>query len=178
MKMQNNGMEWCFNSLQAERCRSHSVTSSQSNDTADHHKRRILFLPHLPHDEVIRQLHDRQLFRGILFVDERDCSDAYVICEDLDAHIYVYGSRNRNRALHGDVVAVRLVDVDLTLSEKQFKNSREDRNRFHRKLSTSGLSWTEIKEDNFENNAEKSPPKYSGVVVAILERVNNASLAG
>ncbi|CAO3664422.1 unnamed protein product [Umbelopsis ramanniana] len=127
---------------------------------------------------VVRQLHDRQLFRGILFVDERDCSDSYVICEELDAHIYIYGSRNRNRALHGDVVAVRLVDVDLTLSEKNFKNSRDNRSRLQRKLSTSGLSWTEIKEDNFENSAGKPPPKYSGVVVAILERVNNASLAG
>jgi len=164
--------------LQAERHRTHSVTSIQSNDTNDPTKRRVIFQPHLPHDEVVRQLHDRQLFRGILFVDERDCSDSYVICEELDAHIYIYGSRNRNRALHGDVVAVRLVDVDLTLSEKNFKNSREDRSRLQRKLSTSGLSWTEIKEDNFENSAGKPPPKYSGVVVAILERVNNASLAG
>lgn len=162
----------------AERSRSLSVTSIQSNETGDQSRRRSIYQAHLPHDEVLRQLEDRHLFSGILSIDERDCSDAYVICEDLDAHIYVYGSRNRNRALDGDIVVVRLVDVDLTLHEKYSKSSKEERNQSHRKLSTSGLSWTEIKEDNFENGTEKPPPKYSGVVIAILERVHNLSLAG
>ena len=165
--------------LLAERSRSLSISSIQSNETADPSKRRSIYQAHLPHAEVVRQLEERQLFSGILSVDERDCCDAYVICEDLDAHIYIYGSRNRNRALDGDVVAVRLVDVDLTLLEKNSsRSSKGDKYQSHRKLSTSGLSWTEIKEDNFENASEKPPPKYSGVVVSILERVHNLSLAG
>jgi hypothetical protein len=71
------------------------------------------------------------------------------------------------------------VDVDLTLQEKNAsRSSKDERSLSRRRSSIFGLSWTEIKEEKFENGCAKSPPKYCGVVVAILERVHNLSLAG
>ena len=49
---------------------------------------------------------------GILRVNKKNRSDAYVTTSDLDADIFICGSKDRNRALEGDLVAIELLDVD------------------------------------------------------------------
>jgi protein SSD1 len=51
--------------------------------------------------------------------------------EVLDADIYICGSKDRNRALEGDIVAVELLDVDEvwgTKKEKEEKKSKKEEN--------------------------------------------------
>ena len=64
-------------------------------------------------------------------VNKRNRSDAYVATEVLDADIYVCGSKDRNRALEGDIVAVELLDVDEvwgTKKEKEEKKRKKEEN--------------------------------------------------
>ena len=68
---------------------------------------------------------------GILRVNKRNRSDAYISTEVLDADIYICGSKDRNRALEGDIVAVELLDVDDvwgTKKEKEEKKRKKEEN--------------------------------------------------
>jgi exoribonuclease R len=105
-----------------------------------------------------------------LKVSAQDSSDAHVQCEELDAPIYIYGSRNRNRALDGDEVAIELVSVDDMMHEKKAKLEAR---RMRRMSSGHPLQpFTE------ESNQVGERPKYCGKVVCILERPRNMLFAG
>jgi protein SSD1 len=54
-------------------------------------------------------------------------SDAYVTTSDLDADIFICGSKDRNRALEGDLVAVELLDVDEVWGQKREKEEKKKR---------------------------------------------------
>ncbi|OAD70816.1 hypothetical protein PHYBLDRAFT_114861, partial [Phycomyces blakesleeanus NRRL 1555(-)] len=142
-------------------------------------QRRPLFIAHLPFSALTPLLRSRQLVRGTLRVNKRNRSDAYVYCDELDADIYVCGSRDRNRALEGDVVAVRLTDVDKILREKREKEEvKLQRN--------GGQVRVRLPDEEDENEiifggdeeVEVVKPKYCGVVVAILERSQNQVFSG
>lgn len=150
-----------------------------------HQERRPLYPAHLPVCEASAAVRAHTLFSGILRVDVQDSSEANVECEELDGHIYIFGSRNRNRALDGDEVAVELVDVDEMLNEKQSKRQA----RHTRRMSSMSLGvgspsshhLSSIPEsdspfEDFENN--KPRPKYCGRVVSILERPKNMLFSG
>lgn len=96
-----------------------------------------------------------------------DSSDANVQCELLDAPIYIYGSRNRNRALDGDQVAVELVAVDDMLYEKQAKLKARQTRR-----ASSGHPLQSFPKETEER------PNYCGKVVCILERPKNMLFSG
>ena len=54
----------------------------------------------------------------------------------LDADIYICGSKDRNRALEGDIVAVELLDVDEvwgTKKEKEEKKRKKEENSAYEK---------------------------------------------
>lgn len=120
------------------------------------------------------------MVRGILRVNKRNRSDAYVSCDELDGgDIYICGSRDRNRALEGDVVAVRLVNVEKVIREKQEKeDAKLARNH--------GQAKTRLPDEEDENEIvfggdeeiDAVKPKYAGVVVAILERAQNQVFSG
>lgn len=124
-------------------------------------------------------LKSHQLVSGILRVNKRNRSDAYVFCEEFNADIYICGSRDRNRALEGDVVAVKLVEVDKVMKEKhekeQAKIIRNNGQPIIRKPDEE-----DEKEIMFggEEDVDKVKPKYCGVVVAILERAQNQAFSG
>jgi protein SSD1 len=113
----------------------------------------------------------------MLRVNKRNRSDAYVYSEELDADIYIAGSRDRNRALEGDVVAVRLIDVDKVLQEKREKEEIK---------LVRGQARIRLPDEEDENEiifggddeVEVVKPKFSGVVVAILERAQNQVYSG
>jgi len=62
-------------------------------------------------------------------VNKKNRSDAYVSTQDglLDADIFICGSKDRNRALEGDLVAVELLDVDEVWSQKREKEEKKKR---------------------------------------------------
>ncbi|KAI8076809.1 uncharacterized protein BX664DRAFT_362733 [Halteromyces radiatus] len=150
-----------------------------SRDDANPHQRRQLFIAHLPFSALTPLFRSRQLVRGTLRVNKRNRSDAYVACEELDDDIYVCGSRDRNRALEGDVVAVRLVDVERVLREKKEKEEAKV-------VRNGGHARTRQPDEEDENeiifggdeDIDVVKPKYCGVVVAILERAQNQVFSG
>jgi exoribonuclease R len=150
-----------------------------ARDDANPHQRRPLFAAHLPFSALGPLFKARQLIRGTLRVNKRNRSDAYVTSDDLESDIYICGSRDRNRALEGDVVAIKLVDVEKVLREKKEKEEA--------KLARNGgkvLARRPDEEDENEiifggdEDIDKVKPKYSGVVVAILERAQNQVFSG
>ncbi|KAI8144946.1 hypothetical protein BJV82DRAFT_606849 [Fennellomyces sp. T-0311] len=137
--------------------------------------RRALYPTHLPVPDAIHLVQTRQLFSGVLSVDRQDSSDAHVACEELESDIYIYGSRNRNRALDGDHVAIELVDVDTMLSEKAYKKQARRRSS----LATATLH--PIPEDGIPPMAvpeDMRRPTYCGKVVCILERPKRMLFSG
>ncbi|KAI1255970.1 hypothetical protein MGN70_002129 [Eutypa lata] len=92
-------------------------------------QRKTLFTPYLPQATLPALLGDGQLVSGILRVNKKNRSDAYVTTGDgvLDADIFICGSKDRNRALEGDLVAVELLDVDEVWSQKREKEEKKKR---------------------------------------------------
>lgn len=148
-------------------------------DDANPHQRRPLFIAHLPFSALTALFRDRQLVRGMLRVNKRNRSDAFVYCEELDADIYIAGSRDRNRALEGDVVAVRLIDVDKVLQEKREKEQVKS-------IRNAGQLDARLPDEDDENEiifggdeeVHLVKPKLCGVVVAIMERAQNQVFSG
>lgn len=90
-------------------------------------QRKTLFTPYLPQANLPALLNDGQLVAGILRVNKKNRSDAYVTTNDLDADIFICGSKDRNRALEGDYVAVELLDVDEVWGQKREKEEKKKR---------------------------------------------------
>ena len=90
-------------------------------------QRKTLFTPYLPQATLPALLSDGQLVAGILRVNKKNRSDAYVTTGDLDADIFICGSKDRNRALEGDLVAVELLDVDEVWGQKREKEEKKKR---------------------------------------------------
>lgn len=92
-------------------------------------QRKTLFTPYLPQATLPALLGDGQLVSGILRVNKKNRSDAYVTTSDgvLDADIFICGSKDRNRALEGDLVAIELLDVDEVWSQKREKEEKKKR---------------------------------------------------
>lgn len=150
-----------------------------ARDDANPHQRRPLFIAHLPFSALTPLLRARQLVRGLLRVNKRNRSDAYVSCDELDSDIYICGSRDRNRALEGDVVAVRLVDVDKVLREKKEKEEAKlARNHGHVKVRLPDEEDENEIIFGGDDEVDTVKPKYCGVVVAILERAANQVFSG
>ena len=90
-------------------------------------QRKTLFTPYLPQATLPALLADGQLVAGTLRVNKKNRSDAYVTTTDLDADIFICGSKDRNRALEGDMVAVELLDVDEVWGQKREKEEKKKR---------------------------------------------------
>lgn len=90
-------------------------------------QRKTLFTPYLPQASLPALLSDGQLVAGVLRVNKKNRSDAYVTASDLDADIFICGSKDRNRALEGDYVAVELLDVDEVWGQKREKEEKKKR---------------------------------------------------
>ncbi|KAI8095710.1 hypothetical protein BDF21DRAFT_447903 [Thamnidium elegans] len=180
-----------LNTEHSNRTRSKSVPNNVLQHYQRHEQsksRKALFPAHQSVSDASAAVRAHTLFSGILRVDLQDSSDANVECEELDASIYIYGSRNRNRALDGDEVAVELVDVDEMLEEKQSKiQARYTRRLSSISMASSNTALSSIPEEqknllnkdklNLSLN-EKSRPQYCGRVVCILERPKNMLFSG
>ncbi|KAI6209481.1 DIS3-like exonuclease 2 [Aphelenchoides besseyi] len=72
--------------------------------------RKPYFLPYWPKQSVMRGLQNNDLIQGVLRVNQRNYEESFIDNPDGDDHqdIMILGMHDRNRALHGDVVVVRL----------------------------------------------------------------------
>ncbi|KAL2315007.1 Ribonuclease II family protein [Schizosaccharomyces pombe] len=101
---------------------------------AQQHKN--LFLPYLPQASLPKFIGTGKLLVGTLHINRKNRSDAYVITDVLDEPIFICGSKDRNRTLEGDLVAVELLDVNEIMQTKREKEEKKIR----RNLSFSGSS--------------------------------------
>jgi protein SSD1 len=162
-------------------------------------QRKSLFAPYLPQGQLPGLLHEGKLVSGILRVNKKNRSDAYVATDLLESDIFICGSKDRNRALEGDLVAVELLDVDEVWSQKREKEEKKKRKGDD--TGTGGLKRQgsiRIREggkrkddvevegqgllldvDEEEEEGQGDPkPMYAGHVVAVMERVGGQLFSG
>ncbi|KAF5132546.1 hypothetical protein DV495_001241 [Geotrichum candidum] len=89
--------------------------------------RKQLFNTYIPLENISQLLNEGRLVTGTLRVNKKNRSDAYVSTNVLDADIFICGSKDRNRALEGDLVAVELLDVDEVWDSKREKEEKKKR---------------------------------------------------
>lgn len=90
--------------------------------------RKSLFAPYLPQSSLPGLVNEGRLVTGTLRVNKKNRSDAYVSTDGLlDADIFICGSKDRNRALEGDLVAVELLVVDEVWESKKEKEEKKRR---------------------------------------------------
>ncbi|KAI9676981.1 MAG: hypothetical protein M1817_006820 [Caeruleum heppii] len=114
--------------LQASQHAQQPISAQQQQQQAQQ-QRKTLFTPYLPQANLPALLSDGQLVAGTLRVNKKNRSDAYVTTQDglLDADIFICGSKDRNRALEGDLVAIELLDVDEVWGQKREKEEKKKR---------------------------------------------------
>ncbi|KAK6456952.1 exoribonuclease complex, subunit Rrp44/Dis3 [Scheffersomyces xylosifermentans] len=111
--------------------------------------RKSLFAPYLPQSSLPDLINEGRLVTGILRVNKKNRSDAYVSTDGLlDADIFICGSKDRNRALEGDLVAVELLVVDEVWDSK--KEKEEKKRRKDNTLNSRSLN------DDIHNDATSS----------------------
>ncbi|CAI2180934.1 5098_t:CDS:10 [Funneliformis geosporum] len=128
-------------------------------------QRKSLFAPYLPQANLPPLLKQGQLVSGVLRINKRNRSDAYVTTESLDADIYICGSKDRNRALEGDVVAVELLDPE----KKKVDKKKDD-------VEVEGQGLMLFEDDDIVTDDQR--PKYCGHVVAVMERMPGQLFSG
>lgn len=176
-----------MNLLQQQQQQFQSQLQQQSNQP----QRKSLFAPYLPQASLPPLLAAGKLVVGILRVNKRNRSDAYVATEVLDADIYICGSKDRNRALEGDIVAVELLDVDEvwgTKKEKEEKKRKKEENAAYDKTGA-GRKDDKKKDDvevegqglmlfEDEEVTDEIKPQFAGHVVAVVERMPGQLFSG
>lgn len=127
-------------------------------------QRKSLFAPYLPQNSLPDLINEGKLVTGILRVNKKNRSDAYVSTDGLlDADIFICGSKDRNRALEGDLVAVELLVVDEVWSSKREKEEKKRRkdtklnvdlnDDVHNDASTSSTSNTDQNNNSLNNGS-------------------------
>ncbi|KAK4687107.1 protein SSD1, partial [Tremellales sp. Uapishka_1] len=166
----------------------------QLQQTSQGPQRKSLFAPYLPQASLPPLLSAGKLVVGVLRVNKKNRSDAYVATDVLEADIYICGSKDRNRALEGDIVAVELLDVDEvwgTKKDKEEKKRKKEENAaYDFKPSQSFSRKMEKKKDDVEVEGQgltlfddeevndETKPTYAGHVVAVVERMPGQLFSG
>ncbi|WWC93281.1 hypothetical protein V866_000114 [Kwoniella sp. B9012] len=164
----------------------------QLQQTSQGPQRKSLFAPYLPQASLPPLLQAGKLVVGVLRVNKKNRSDAYVATDVLEADIYICGSKDRNRALEGDIVAVELLDVDEvwgTKKDKEEKKRKKEENAAY-DLKPSTAKKMEKKKDDVEVEGQgltlfddeevndETKPTYAGHVVAVVERMPGQLFSG
>ncbi|CAI8507055.1 unnamed protein product [Hanseniaspora opuntiae] len=103
-----------------------NLQAGNSSNTAN--QRKSLFAPYLPQANIPKLIEEGRLVVGTLRVNKKNRSDAWVSTDGiLDADIYICGSKDRNRALENDLVAVELLCVDDVWGNKKEKEEKKRR---------------------------------------------------
>ncbi|KAG0301184.1 hypothetical protein BGZ98_008554 [Dissophora globulifera] len=124
--------------------------------------RRPLFQAHLTysdfHSLLTKQKH--KYVQGVLRINKRNRSDAYVTVDSLpEGDVYICGSKDRNRALEGDVVGIELIEFEDMPVQKLEGGKEKKKNKRVEDVEEAG-----------DADVEDIKPKYCGRVVSIVER--------
>ncbi|KAF9937079.1 hypothetical protein BGZ65_001836 [Modicella reniformis] len=124
--------------------------------------RRPLFQAHLTYSDfhtlLTKQKH--KYVQGVLRINKRNRSDAYVTVDSLpEGDVYICGSKDRNRALEGDVVGIELIDIEDMPQQKLEGGKDKKKNKRAEDVDEPG-----------DADVEDIKPKYCGRVVSIVER--------
>lgn len=149
-------------------------------------QRKALFGSYLPQASLPPLLAAGKIVVGQIRVDKRNRSDAYVSTEVLDSDIYISGSRDRNRALSGDIVAVELLDPQEVWLNKKAKEDKKKHKEEHGVISRKPdkakddleVEGAQLKLIDEEEDTEQAPPALAGHVVAIVERTPGQLFCG
>lgn len=103
-----------------------------SSNNHNNQQRKSLFSPYLPQASLPELIALGKLVIGTLRVNKKNRSDAYVSTDGLlDADIFISGSKDRNRALEGDLVAVELLVVDEVWNSRKEKEEKKRQKSFN-----------------------------------------------
>jgi len=164
-----------------------------NQNTTPQQQRKSLFAPYLPAASIPPLVAAGKLVVGALRVNKRNRSDAYVASDMLDADIYICGSKDRNRALEGDVVAVELLEVDEvwgTKKEKEEKKRKKEENASYDPRIAQSLRKQDKKNDDvevegqgmtlFEDEevSDEQRPQYAGHIVGVVHRAPGQLFTG
>lgn len=160
-------------------------------DDRNPRKKRLMFNAYPSPESMQEEIQNGTLIRGIIRISKAHTSEAYVVPDTLDHDIFILGRRQRNRALEGDVVAVRLLDVDeiwerkkKEIRKKEEEKAKEKAAANEKDVEEDTLSENDEDEDDEHSNDEeeydedKNKPKYCGEVVGILDRAPHDAIAG
>lgn len=128
-----------------------------NNNGSNASGRKSLFAPYLPQSTLPELIADGRLVTGTLRVNKKNRSDAYVSTDGLlDADIFICGSKDRNRALEGDLVAVELLVVDEVWDSKKEKDEKK------RRKDNVGKSNNFVMNDDIHNDATSTSTSAVG----------------
>jgi len=174
----------------------------QQQQQQQQQQRKSLFAPYLPQGQLPGLLQEGKLVSGILRVNKKNRSDAYVSTELLESDIFICGSKDRNRALEGDLVAVELLDVDEVWTQKREKEEKKKRKgddnnaagglkrqgsirireggkrKDDVEVEGQGLLLDVDDEEEVGEGQGDGKPMYAGHVVAVMERVGGQLFSG
>jgi VacB/RNase II family 3'-5' exoribonuclease len=110
----------------AEYRRAHSIITSQevkntldviceeradTNNEVNIYQLKQDYEDYMAEEQVDLELRDSKLYRGVLRVNKKRFREAFVTIEGFERDVLVDGFKARNRALHGDIVAVKIEDT-------------------------------------------------------------------
>lgn len=159
-----------FQAIQAAQMNGHSGHGNNQHNhmvSSQHQQlqRKTLFTPYLPQAHLPALLADGRLVSGILRVNKKNRSDAYVSAQDglLDADIFICGSKDRNRALEGDLVAVELLDVGEVWGQKREKEEKKKRKDISESRAGSISGCNASYRDPAINGDDRQGPVENGI---------------
>lgn len=135
--------------------------SVQQQQQQQQQQRKTLFTPYLPQANLPALISNGQLVAGVLRVNKKNRSDAYVTTTDLDADIFICGSKDRNRALEGDLVAIELLDVDEVWAQKKEKEEKKKRKDITDARSGSNAGNDKLGRSDSNNDRQEVGPDGS-----------------
>ncbi|KAH7719829.1 RNB-like protein [Aphelenchoides avenae] len=113
-KMRKNSVKQQHNQVALDTSISSGATSItlQNGHNEEAKNDKPFFMDYLTEDAATRELNNNEFIQGVLRINQRNLEEAYIDnpMGDDQQGILISGMRDRNRALHGDVVVVRLKD--------------------------------------------------------------------
>lgn len=134
-----------------------------------HGKNRVRFERYIDPKICVQKIQEGKYHEGLIRINKRNRTDAYVTCDTLDGDIFINGQHDRNRALDGDRVVVELLDLETVWAKKKesMKQKREQRH-----------STALERPPQEEGEDDKGKPKYVGKVVSITTTNKNQTYSG
>ena len=128
-----------------------------------------------------------KLVVGILPVNKCNRSNVYGSTEGLNTDIYICGSKDRNRALEGDIVAVD--EVWAKGKEKEEEKRLEEENSAYKSKNAAGRKNDEKKDDvevegqgllllEDEEITDEVKPQFVGHIVVVAECMPGQQFSG